>query len=124
MRIELNNGQIARWKSAGDGIDVGVRDRMVTTQDDRNGSRFDDRSHCVSQGTMIEVSVPGAHKCVAVVDHSKLVEGVDPEIHVPDGRAEVRSRSDLAGTETSTRSVSNHLVHRCPHDHHIGFDPT
>jgi hypothetical protein len=58
--------------------EVGVRDRVVSAEDDREGAGFEDVEHSPLDGG-VALLEPGRHTLgIVIVDDAKLGEGIDP----------------------------------------------
>jgi hypothetical protein len=121
MRIEVDHRQRPGRVSLGDGCNIGERDRMIASENDRDRAGIGDPADGFSKRPVIEMCIARPNHRVAMVHDLKFLERIEPKIHVPcPGRsAKIGCSSDRAGTEPSTRSVSDHLVHRRPYEGNV-----
>jgi hypothetical protein len=108
VRIEVDEPE--RAVGAGAGADVGLRDRVVPAEDDRDHARADDLAHQRLERRVRALRVGRKHRRVAEVDEPQLGKRVDPGLEVRPGRA--ARGPDRARPEARPRSVGDEVVRR------------
>ncbi len=106
VRVEVD--QADRPAAAGDRADVGLGDRVIAAEHDRQRARVDDLAH---QGLdrLVRLDRLGRqHGRVAEVDHPQHGEGVHPGLEVRPGRA--RRGADRARPEARPRAVADEII--------------
>jgi hypothetical protein len=100
--------------------DVRVGDGMISSQDDRHGSRGAHLAHDPPDGLVALGLVGRGDLGVAVIHHGQYLERIHAEIHVRAGRGTVVvAEADGSGTEPGSGPVAHGLVHGGPDDGHV-----
>ena len=101
----------------GDRPDVGLGDRVVAAEDDRDRAGGDDLRDDALDRRVIAGRVGGNDRGVAEVDDPELGDRVDPRLEMRARRA--AGGADRARPEPGARPVGGEIVHRRPDDRDV-----
>jgi hypothetical protein len=87
--VEVNEGNVAVTHDVGDTASVSEGDRVVTSQDDGDGTDCSDRPDHFSNPFQALVDISRDDVDVADVDHAEYGEWVDPGVEVRSGAVQI-----------------------------------
>ena len=115
MGVEVDESQ--RSVSRGAGADVGLGDRVVAAEHDRDRAGGDDLPDRSLDRLVRPGSIGRDHRRVAVVDHPQLGHGVDLRLEVRPRRT--AGRANRTRAEARARPVGDEVVRRCADDRDV-----
>ena len=117
VRVRVEMDEADRPVLGRTGADVGLCDRVITAEHDRDRTGREHLAHGGLDCSMRARGVGGEHRRVAEVDHAQHLERVD--LHLEMRAVRTARRADPTRAEPRSRPVRDEIVRRRADDRHV-----